>query len=166
MSATGIGVGIGVSPASVSAAPPAENLLRWTDSFSNAVWTYASASVAAGAGSGGSDRITNASPSGAVRQVSETAASAGAAVVASIETSAGWVRNHVTGSFDGQDYVFSVEVMDATGGGIPALRLRLDRSGGAIRCSIEDAGDEAVYDVRRAQLETGSSPTAYVARTT
>ena len=159
-------LGIAVARGLSAAQPLAENLLRWTDAFDNAVWAYSSASVAAGSGSDGSDRVTNASISGAVRQASQTAAASGAAATANIETSAVWVRNHVTGFFDGQAYVFSIEVKDATGGGIPALRLRLDISGGFLRCSIEDRGDEAIYDVRRAQLETGAAPSTYVPRTT
>lgn len=163
------GVGIGVGGSTGAELGPNPNLLLWTEAFDHAAWVRTSLAVAADfttgpTGTATADNLTSSSPTAAIRQVSTTAASAGAAATANVNAMATWTRYSVTGSYDGLDYTFSVYMKDASGGGIPTLRLRLDRSGGFLRCSIEDTGDELPYCAWGAQLEQASAPSAYQGR--
>lgn len=166
-SSPGVGVGIGGSP--VVEEPGANpNLLLWTEAFDNAVWTATSAAIVADAVADPfavltAETVTN-SAGGALRQISGTASTTGAAATALVDTGGEWIRRSVSGTFDSLSYTFSVYLRDGTGGGIPSLRLRLDRSGGFLRCSIEDAGDEAIYHAWGAQLEQAASASTYQKR--
>lgn len=162
----GVGVSVGRRQA---VQDPGENpnLLLWTEEFQQATWAKTSATVAADYGDPSfdqADRVTNSSATSAVRQISATASSTGAAAVAVVSAQAAWARESVSGTFDGLAYTFSVYLKDESGGGVPGLRLRIDRSGGFLRCSIEDTGDEGIYGVYGAQLEQAASASPYQRR--
>ncbi len=142
---------------------PNPNLLLWSEQFQQAAWTKTNATVTADVGAdplGGTtaDQIAFLA-GGAVRQVTAVAAASGVAVTATIATND--ERPSATGTFDGTVYVFSVHPEPV--GGAADIRLRIDRSGGFLRVSIEDAGDEATMTVWGAKLETPDL-TAYVKR--
>ena len=167
-------IGIGLSPGSappVVAASGGEenpNLLLWTEELDNAVWSQTSVVLLADAGAsplGGinAELLAFQSSAGAVRQISASAASSGAAVTNGIfDVATEWTRYEVTGSFDATDYVFSVYLKQSEAG--IAQRIRLDRSGGFLRCSVEDLGDVGAVYAWGAQLELGTTATAYQRR--
>ena len=149
----GLGVAIGaIRAAGGGAANP--NLLLWTDEVDNAIWTKENAVVTPDQ-NGVADEIASTSVSAAVRQVSGTAATTGAAVTADVTPSGTASFNHgeVSGTFDGTVYTFSGSFKDA-GGGEP-VTMRIDRSGGFLRCSLEEPIGDGDYLVKNLQLEVG-----------
>lgn len=159
---------LGLSPALGSApaasGPPVvnPNLLTKTEQFGDAAWTKTSCSVSADFGIdplGGNtaDRISNASGSAVIAQVSATAAASGSNLKTVSPTST-WARVSVTATLDIGAYTFSVWLRDPTSSAYD-LSIRLDVSGGFIRVRMMDVGDTAVYQAWGAKLEAGSSPT-------
>lgn len=165
---------VGITPALAAAAsggvpaPPAENLLLWTEALDNAAWTTSAGSVAvtANAAAAPAETITaeslEFSPNARFGQTSSVAATAGAFAFHTYDTVVTWVRASVTGTFDGVAYTFSIYLW---GAGF-VVQLRLERVGGFLRCSLSDAGDEAIVLAWGAQLEVGGVATPYVPRTT
>jgi len=154
----------------VGAAPPAPNpnLLLWTEEFDNAAWTKTTASVVANDTAGplsGStaDRIDYQAPFGTATQATTTAAAAGAEVHLDIfDVATTWTRYEISGTFSAVVYVFSV-YLKQTEAGIGG-RIRLQRSGGFLACSVEDIGDVGSCWACCAQLEVGATATVYVRR--
>lgn len=147
------------------------NLLLWTEELDDPVWTATDASVLAdqsttplGARSQ-AEEIQSLAATSAVRQVTTTAATTGGASAARAITGL-WARYSVTGVFDGQSYTFSVYLRDTGVAAAPSVTLRIDRSGGFLRCSLEDPVGDGDYLAWGAQLEAAASASAYQSRTT
>lgn len=161
----GVGVGTGLGAATqVAAVPAIPNLLRSTNDLTAAVWLPTTTDVVIVSVSppfGNDWELVSNAPSSALRQVSETAVVTGAAATQAIVITGAWVRYSVTGSYDGQDYTFSIYCRNL--GGSTNLTLQIDRSGGLLRVSILDAGGSADYAASAPQLEQASTATDYVA---
>lgn len=161
-------VGLGEVSAAAAPAGPNPNLLLWTEEFDNAAWSKTSTVVAADQDSGPSgpantaDEVLSTGVAAAVRQVSGTAAASGSAATSATVLSTGlYVRGSVTGTFDGTAYTFSIYLKDAGNAAVPFALLRLDRSGGFLRCSVEDSVGDADYMAWGAQLEAAASASTY-----
>lgn len=154
------------SAGDTSPPPTNTNLLLWTEELDNAVYVKTGATIEADYGDAtypSADQITF-GPSGTVRQTSTTPAAAGDAVTALVTCDTTWERREVTGTFDGLPYVFHLDTIDRSGGGVPQVQLRIDRSGGFLRISVEDLGDEAIVGIARLQLEQSALATSYQQR--
>lgn len=168
--AIGVAVGSGAGSSGAPAANP--NLLLWTEEFDDAVWTATDAVVTAdqatpplGARSEAENVACNA-PGAAIRQVSTQAATSGGTATFDAAFGPPWTRFSVTGTFDGQAYTFSVYLRDTGVANDPLVTLRLDRSGGFLRCSLEDPVGDGNYMVWGAQLEAAATASSYQGRTT
>lgn len=162
-SSPGIGVGVGGSPAAGGPAPPNPNLLLWSEELDRAAtWAATGVVVTANATNDPNGQLTadllTFAAGGTLRQVTPAPATTGAAVTAVIASTT--ERPSISGDFDGVTYKFSFYSM--LGDGVN-LRLRLDRSGGFLRVSFEDVGDEAIVNIAWCKLETPDL-TAYVKR--
>lgn len=153
MMTLGLSPALGSAPVSAPAGPN-PNLLLWTDEVDNAAWVKTNTTVLADQ-NGVADQLTSTAAGAAVRQVTTTAASTGAAATATITPSGTASFNHgeVSGTFDGVLYTFSAEFKDAGGG--ETVDMKIDRSGGFLRCSLEEAIGDGDYLVRHLQLEVG-----------
>ena len=150
---TGISAG-GIIPSAASPDEPNPNLLLWSEEADQAAtWIATGVTVTANQandplGAPTADLLTFAA-GGTLRQVTPVAATTGAAVFAIINTDS--PRPNVTGTFDDVVYVFSFHPI---GGDGTVMRLRIDRSGGFLRVSVEDVGDEATVNAAWFKLET------------
>ena len=154
MMTLGLSPVLGSAPVSAPAGPN-PNLLLWTDELDQAsVWTATNCSVVADQ-DGVADELVSTAPGSALRQVTMTAAAAGAAATATITPSgtAAFAHGEVSGTFDGVLYTFSGEFRDAGGG--ETVDMKIDRSGGFLRCSLEEPIGDGVYMARHLQLEVG-----------
>jgi len=136
------------------------NLLLWSESLEQAAWTPTSMVVTPDV-DGTGDELVSTGVNAALRQVTGVAAASGAAV-ATVYTPSGTStpsRGSVTGTFDGLQYTFSIEGRDSGGG--ESYTLRLDRSGGFLRLSIEETVGDGVAIFYRAQLEQAAAFTTY-----
>ena len=164
----GLGAGLGSPSAGGGGVAANPNLLLWTEEFDNLIWAKVGASISADDTAGPitgntADLINYSVPFGTVAQVNSVAATLGSGVhldILDIDTF--WTRYEISGIFDGAAYVFSVylKATDERIGG----RLRLQRSGGLLACSVEDIGDVGSYWACCAQLELGATATTYVRR--
>lgn len=166
MIGVGLSVGLANAPQSGVPASPNPNLLLWSEEMQQAVWTVSAGAVTVTADAdtgpfGGSvaDQLAFGA-SGTIGQTSSTAATTGAAVLATKTTAAAWARYSISGSFDGVDYVLSVYLRDPSSSDI---RMRLERVGGFLRGSLQDIGDEPTLFACCWKLETPSL-SAYVKR--
>lgn len=164
----GLAVGLGSPPGGGGAAAPNPNLLLWTEEFDNAAWVKTGASIEADNTAGPisgttADRINYSAPFGTVAQASGVAAATGSEAHLDIfDVATVWTRYEISGTFDGVAYVFSI-YLKQTEAGIGG-RIRIQRSGGFISGSAEDIGDVGSCWTCCAQLEVGSTATAYVRR--
>lgn len=163
MMTLGLSPALGSAPVSAPAGPN-PNLLLWSEDLTKAEWTKTGCIVTADQGgtTGTADEITSTAGTCAVRQVTTTAAITGSAATATTAVHNNFVREAVTGTFDGLPYTFSVEIKDA-GGGEP-YTLRLDRSGGFLRASIEEPVGDGDALFQYAQLEQAAAFTSYHSR--
>jgi hypothetical protein len=159
-----IGLGLKVAVGGAPASDPAgdnSNLLTATEELDSVAWT-ATDSIVTNSGAAGPDAMTaysdpeevsSTGAGAALRQVSGTSAATGSAATQPISFNSSFQRFFVTGTFDSAPYTFSIYIRDASGGdGSLALTLRLDRSGGFLRVSIEDPGGVEIYQAWGAQL--------------
>lgn len=163
-----LGVGLGRVISAAVEAEPNINLLLWSEALDDATWTKTSCSVTPQAavdpgGMNTAEAMISAAPGAALRQVTTTAAAAGAAVTAVLAFGFSYARGSVTGTFDGEVYTFSIYARDTGVALEPAVTLRIDRSGGFLRCSIEDPVGDGEYLLAWAQLQVGAM-TAYSPR--
>lgn len=166
----GVGLSAGLGGAAQGGGAPASpnpNLLLWSEALDNAAWTKAGAMVNAntaldpGGVESTADEIVFAA-SGSVRQVTTTPALAGDPVFVSASPTAEWGRFSISGTFDEAVYVFSVYIRDPSASA--SVTLRIDRSGGFLRCSlIEGLAEGFSVLVAWAKLETPDL-TTYVKR--
>lgn len=153
-----LGLSGGLSSGLVVSAPAANpNLLLWTDSIDNAVWTK-TASIISADQDGVADGWASTGTTSAVRQISTTAASTGSAATATMTPGqlGAYVHGEVSGTFDGTLYTFSMEAKDTGAAAVPSIRLRIDISGGFLRCSLEDPAGDGDYLVQHLQLQVGA----------
>jgi hypothetical protein len=163
-----LGLSGGIGTNLPSAPIPNPNLLLQTEELDSAGWSKTSTIVLANQDSGPSgpantsDEVSSTGASAAISQTSGTAATAGSAATSATVLSTGvYVRGVVTGTFDGSPYTFSIYLKDTGNALVPFALLRIDRLGGFIRCSVEDAAGDADYMAWGAQLEAGSSASTY-----
>lgn len=141
------------------------NLLQWTEQFDNAAWIKAGLAAVGEADAGvdplgdtTADLITNAGGVGdVVRQTSTTTAASGTGSVA-VAPNSTWTRRSVTAALSTGTFTFSLWYRDPTNSGY-IVSMRLDTSGGFVRCSLVDVGDGATFQVWGAKLETGATAT-------
>lgn len=151
------------NPAFSAPGAPNPNLLHWSEEFDRAAtWVPTNATVTANAaldpwGGATADSVQFAS-GGKLRQTTTVAASTGASAFAIVDTSQS--RASVSGTFDGVVYVFSVHFQEGDG---TILRLRIERVGGFLCVGPEDVGDEGLFHIAGAKLETPDL-TAYAKR--
>lgn len=158
-----LGVGLGSPPSSVVAPAINPNLLAKTEQFNDAVWIKTGSSVIANAAtdplSGSTaDEITFSLGTGTIAQVSATAATSGSVISGAKTPNATWARFSTTATIDGAPYTFSLWMRDPGANGY-IVRLKIDVSGGFIRCLIADTGDLADFFAWGAKLEAGTSAT-------
>lgn len=168
MAGLGIGLAVGLGPPSAGGAGGGgtnPNLLLWTENFENPVWTLTNGDIIALDQDGTADEFASTGAAAAIRQASTTAAATGGPYTAGAAMGgSSLVRFSVSGSFGGLLYIFSVMLKDTGAAAVPSLTLRLDRSGGFIRCSIEDSVGDGDFLVGYAQLEQAASFTSYHSR--
>jgi hypothetical protein len=166
MAGLGLSLGAGLgSPSSTGSAPaPAinPNLLTKTEQFDNAAWVKTGASVIANGITdplmgASADTISFSSTSGTIAETSATAAGSGIGSAARVPLAA-WTRYSVTAILDVGTYTFSIWMRDP-GANDYSVTLRIDVSGGFIRCTLRDTGDLASFYAWGAKLETGASAT-------
>lgn len=152
--------GFGERKKSGGAPPSVVNLLLWSEGLDQAsAWVPTNMLVTADV-DGTGDELDSTSVGSALRQVSGAVATIGAAVTASLTPHPSTpVRGSVTGTFDGLPYTFSIEGRDTGGGEV--YTLRLDRSGGFLRASIEEPLGTGTAIFFRAQLEQAAAFTTY-----
>lgn len=157
------------APVAVAPAGANPNLLLWTEEFDNAVWAKTNCTVRVSeavdpGGAATADAMASTAPEAALRQTTDVAAVAGDAVTQAVAFTTSYVRGSVTGTFDGQQYTFSIYVRDTGLALDPSITLRLDRAGGFLRCSIEDPVGDGDYVLAWAQLEAAGAATTYTYR--
>lgn len=152
----GVGPGISWSPpgSAVIAANP--NLLLWTDELDNPVWVK-TACVITPNGDGVADDWASTGVTSAVRQTTTTAAASGAAVTSTMAPGqlGAYVHGEVAGVFGGTTYTFSLMAKDTGAALSPSITMRIDLSGGFLRCSTEDPVGDGDYLVKSFQLQVG-----------
>ncbi len=161
-----------VGGAVVTGAPaePNPNLLLWSEACDNAAWAKTATTIFAdnaldpGGINATADLVQFTLGTGAIRQTTSVAAASGAGANLGIFDVASDVltRYEISAVFDGVAYTYSAYLQSnevGVGG-----RIRIDRSGGFIRCSFEDVGDAAAFWVAWQQLEVGATATVYVKR--
>lgn len=151
------------------AIPPTSNLLRWTQEFDNAVWVASGVVVTPNTTTAPDATLTADtlvfSLAGSLSQTSATAVSTGSGVLLTASVTSSWARFQKSGTFDGAPYTFSVYLKTLVAADTTLL---VTRAGGFIQVGVLDFDEVGPYTlfVWGAQLETGSTATDYVARTT
>jgi hypothetical protein len=165
----GVGVGVGMGAVAAPVAAANTNLLLWSEEVDRAgTWartlvTAIAANAAAAPDASVTADLVTLDVFGAIRQTSAVAASSGAGDNLGIfDVATEWTRYEIPATIDVGTYVFSV-YLKQTEAGIGG-RIRLDRSGGFLRCSYEDVGDGGACLAWGAQLEAGATATSYVKR--
>jgi len=165
MAGLGIGLAVGLGPPVLAAgggggANP--NLLLWSEDFTQAsAWALVDGDIIATDQDGTADEFASNLLNAAIRQTTTTVATTGGAATASASMTGLLVRYSVTGTFDGLPYTFSIQLKDTGLAAVPTVTLRIDRSGGFLRCSVEDAAGDGDFIVGYAQLEQAAAFTSY-----
>lgn len=166
MIGVGLSVGLASAPQSGGPAAPNPNLLLWSETFDNATWAKSNATVTANAGLdplGGStaDEVANGTSTATIGEVSTVAAASGGATVTVVPL-AEWTRFSVTATFDTGQFTFSLWLRDPADNGSD-LQVRMEVSGGFIRCFLRDGGESLTFLAWGAKLEIGGSATGTAA---
>lgn len=158
MMTLGLSPALGSAPVSAPAGPN-PNLLLWSEALDNAAWTKTACTIVPDQ-DGTADELASTGATCALRQVTNTASTSGAAVTAVVGPHpAGYVNDSLTGTFDGLPYTLTMRSKDAGGG--ESVTLRIDRSGGFLRASVEDPSGAADILIAFLQLEQAGAFTTY-----
>lgn len=164
-----IGLGLGLQFAGGAPPPgapsPNANLLLWSEEFQQAAWTTDGVVTANNAadplGDSTADTVAFVAD-GVLQQASATAATTGSNASSPIVLTTSWVRYSVSGTFDGNAYIFSLYLKGAVGG--EEFLLIISRGGGVLVCSVlESLSAAATVRAWGAKLETPSL-TDYIKR--
>lgn len=161
-----VAAALGGPPLGVTAEVINPNLLLKSEAFNDAAWTKSSATVTANAttdplGGTTADEVAFSTGSGSVAQTTTIAAASGGVSGVQTPTST-WQRFSVTATLDVGTYTFSAWLLDPSDNAF-GVRMRIDVSGGFVRCAFTDVGDLADVFAWGAKLETGASVTGAAA---
>lgn len=142
-----------------AASSPNPNLLLWSEELQRAEWTaVGDVSLTQDAGidpNGGmtADELSFGSIGAVFGQTSGIAASTGSAAISTVTLTSSYSRASVSGTFDGVVYFASVYLVEPSGAGSD-IQFRLEISGGFLRVSLRDAGDDPTLRAWGWKLET------------